>query len=104
MPGCEKEGGGDVILSDGAHREFTVHEPDVFRFENFADMLRKKALQRNTVEVYVQFNHEAATRSTMRDWMCTLSNEVRAGRQQSLRGIYIRLFAKDGRDLWEGRL
>ena len=104
MPGGEEKGGGDVILSDGAHREFTVHQPTRFRFENFADLLRRKALQRNTVEVYVQINHAEATRSRMREWMLTVREEVRAGRQASLRGIHVRLFDAYGNDLWEGRL
>lgn len=104
MPGGETEGGGDMILSDGAHREFTVHQPGRFRFENFADVLRKKANQRNTVEVYVQVNHVEATPSLMREWMLEVRAEARSGRIGSLRGIHIRLFDQYGRDLWEGRM
>jgi hypothetical protein len=104
MPGGEAEGGGDVILSDGAHREFTVYEPRELRFENFADTLAKKANQRNTVEVYMQLNHAAADRRFVLQWMQMLQAEVRAGRRNSLRGIHIRLFGRLGEDLWEGRL
>jgi hypothetical protein len=104
MPGGEAEGGGDVILSDGAHREFTVYEPRELRFENFADTLARKANQRNTVEVYLQFNHVAVDRRFMQEWMQMLQAEVRAGRRNSLRGIHIRLFGRLGDDLWDGRL
>jgi hypothetical protein len=103
MPGCESLGGGDVILSDGAHREFTVHQPAQLRFENLADLLAKKATQANTVEVYMQINHADATRTRMREWMQDLANEVRAGRRNALRRIYVRLFDRFGWDLWEGR-
>jgi hypothetical protein len=104
MPGCEREGGGDVILSTGAHREFTVHEPGQLRFENLADTLANKSRQRNTVEVYMQINHVEATPGRMREWMLLLRDEVRAGRRGSLRRIYVRLFDRNGADLWEGGL
>lgn len=104
MPGGEAEGGGDVILSHGAHREFTVHAPRELRLENLADTLASKARQRNTVEIYMQLNHPNANGHTMRQLMQELQQEVRAGRRDSLRGIYIRLFDRHGEDLWEGRL
>ena len=104
LPGGEPEGGGDLVLSEGAHREFTVYQPDRLRWENLVDVLANKATQRNTVEVYMQINHEEATKSAMRQWMLELRVEVRAGRRNSLRRIYVRLFDQQGRDLWEGRL
>jgi hypothetical protein len=104
MPGGEKLGGGDIILADGAHREFTVHEPQVLRFENFVDTLAAKATQRNTKEVYLQFNHSAMDRRLMNDWMLMLQAEVRAGRRNALRGIHIRIFSRLGDDLYDGRL
>ena len=104
MPGGEAEGGGDVFLSEGAHREFTVYKPRELRFENFVDTLARKATQRNTIEVYIQFNHAAIDRRFIQQWMLMLNTEVRAGRRNSLRGIYVRLFGRLGEDLWEGRL
>ncbi len=104
MAGGEALGGGDVILADGAHREFTVYEPRELRFENFADTLARKATQRNTKEVYLQFNHSAIDRRLMNEWMLMLQAEVRASRRNALRGIHIRIFSRLGDDLYDGRL
>jgi hypothetical protein len=104
MPGSDKGGGGDVILSTGAHREFTVYGPGELRLENLISKLVEKATQKHTVEVYMIVSHADAHRSSIRELMVQLQEEVRAGRQGSLRGIHVRLFDRFGEDLWEGRL